>query len=276
MEALRKAMHEEGPMPGIISLTVARQKGGGGPSLPSTPAQVPKNHQHRERRDSFSSQVTTSSSDDMVREYNVSAPFRPPKQQQPSTSSLAHLRSNTRNPVVDRLMGKTSEQSSNNVVPADMRNESYYMATHQDTWNATMIQQQLSAIHAGGGPGVVGSGSKTAPASANPTPTPLDCPTVRQANRESLMIEQENNNGNNAGESGSVNASSSCQTNLSTNGSLPLGVFSRDQPGRQSMSEKRHATLDAKSTDTYQKRKKARDDRLRQQQLEHQQQRAQR
>jgi len=37
--------------------------------------------------------------------------------------------------------------------------------------------------------------------------------------------------------------------------------FARDQPGRQSMSEKRHATLDAKSTDTYQRSKKARQER---------------
>lgn len=34
--------------------------------------------------------------------------------------------------------------------------------------------------------------------------------------------------------------------------------FSRDQFGRQSMSEKRHASLDAKSTDTYQRNKKLR------------------
>merc|ERR1719414_1519616 len=47
--------------------------------------------------------------------------------------------------------------------------------------------------------------------------------------------------------------------------------FARDQPGRQSMSEKRHATLDAKNTDTYQKRKKAREDREKQQRLEQQQ-----
>merc|ERR1712228_1004291 len=40
--------------------------------------------------------------------------------------------------------------------------------------------------------------------------------------------------------------------------------FARDQFGRQSMSEKRHATLDAKSTDTYQKRKKAREEREKQ------------
>lgn len=43
-----------------------------------------------------------------------------------------------------------------------------------------------------------------------------------------------------------------------------LGGFSRDAFGRQSMSEKRHATLDAKSTDTYQRNKKLRDERQRQ------------
>ena len=37
-----------------------------------------------------------------------------------------------------------------------------------------------------------------------------------------------------------------------------MSAFARDQPGRQSMSEKRHATLDAKSTDTYQRSRKAR------------------
>lgn len=41
----------------------------------------------------------------------------------------------------------------------------------------------------------------------------------------------------------------------------PAG-FSRDAFGRQSMSEKRHATLDAKSTDTYQKSKKIREERM--------------
>lgn len=37
--------------------------------------------------------------------------------------------------------------------------------------------------------------------------------------------------------------------------------FSRDAFGRQSMSEKRHATLDAKNTDTYQRNKKVREER---------------
>lgn len=41
----------------------------------------------------------------------------------------------------------------------------------------------------------------------------------------------------------------------------PAG-FSRDAFGRQSMSEKRHATLDAKNTDTYQRSKKLREERM--------------
>lgn len=45
-----------------------------------------------------------------------------------------------------------------------------------------------------------------------------------------------------------------CRTSLEEN----AAGFSRDQFGRQSMSEKRHATLDAKNTDTYQRNKKAR------------------
>lgn len=40
--------------------------------------------------------------------------------------------------------------------------------------------------------------------------------------------------------------------------------FSRDAFGRQSMSEKRHATLDAKNTDTYQRNKKLREEREKQ------------
>lgn len=50
-----------------------------------------------------------------------------------------------------------------------------------------------------------------------------------------------------------------CRTSLED-----AGGFSRDAFGRQSMSEKRHATLDAKSTDTYQRNKKVRDERERQ------------
>ena len=66
-----------------------------------------------ENRDSMSSQVT-SSSDDLFREYNVSMPkFAMPdemEQQQQQQPPLSYPKStnlqNSRNPVIDRLMGK--------------------------------------------------------------------------------------------------------------------------------------------------------------------------
>lgn len=45
--------------------------------------------------------------------------------------------------------------------------------------------------------------------------------------------------------------------------------FSRDGIGRQSMSEKRHATLDAKNTDTYRRNKKMREERLQNSSADH-------
>ncbi len=248
METLRKAMHKEGPMPGIISLTVARQV------TSSSHQQRKEQHQQHfsrgdQQRESFSSQVT-SSSDDLVREYSVSAPvFKTPqgvpRQQQ------QHPQLPGRNPVIDRLMGKESA----GIVPSNMRNESYYMATHE-TWNATVLgqqqQQQQQQIRIA---------------------SSLDCPTVHQRSGESLMIEQDGSGGG-AGEAMDATSKSDGAAADVTRGSaasLSDGYqpFARDQPGRQSMSEKRHATLDAKATDTYQKRKKARDERLRMQQQEH-------
>ena len=240
METLRKAMHEEGPLPGIISLTVARQRHDDGGEKQQQQQLLRREDRGRE---SFSSQVT-SSSDDLVREYNVSssvAAFRPPPS---STSQPSHQLS--RNPVIDRLMGKESA----GVVPSNIRNESYYMATHE-TWNASQINQHLG---------------RTVDFQQRHH-TDLDCPTVHQQRPESLMIEQEGVGGSSHSVRSDSNATRESLTSLSES----YQAFSRDQPGRQSMSEKRHATLDAKATDTYQKRKKARDDRLRlqQQQQEH-------
>merc|ERR1719410_1613618 len=98
---------------------------------------------------------------------------------------------------------------------------------------------------------------------------PFKSPTVHQGGRETVMIEQygegekrvegpegcerppEQSPGAAQLSEADINAS---QTSLDEN----MAAFARDQPGRQSMSEKRHATLDAKSTDTYQRSRKAR------------------
>merc|ERR1712223_326674 len=76
METLRKAMHEEGPVPGIISLAVARRKPEQAPASEADAGggmagtQQPQNT--LSRRDSFSSSPT-SSDDEIVREYSVNS-----------------------------------------------------------------------------------------------------------------------------------------------------------------------------------------------------------
>lgn len=58
-----------------------------------------------------------------------------------------------------------------------------------------------------------------------------------------------------------------CETTYSSQLSLetnpPVDPFNRDAIGRRSMSEKHHAALDAKETDTYQRNKKMREERER-------------
>lgn len=58
-----------------------------------------------------------------------------------------------------------------------------------------------------------------------------------------------------------------CETTYSSQLSLetnpPVDPFSRDAIGRRSMSEKHHAALDAKETDTYQRNKRLREERER-------------
>ena len=134
----------------------------------------------------MSSQVT-SSSDDLFREYNVSMPrFAMPDEVQPSSTAQQQPSypktsggggggglQNSRNPVIDRLMGKESA----GIVPSNIRNESYYMATNQDTWNAAQLKQHMLQSAA--------SRKENAP-----PPPPLECPTVHQRTGESLMIEQ--------------------------------------------------------------------------------------
>ena len=218
METLRKAMHEEGPLPGIISLAIARRK-------EEPPASQPQNNPELTRRDSLSS-LPTSSDDEVVREYAVSAPtFK-----MPSTTSLG-LGAASRNPVIDRLMGK-DQASSASLLPSNLRNESYYMATNHETFNGSMFTH-LEAM----------------PTSPSP---------------DSVFIEQPTNSNflnNNADEGDDKTVTNESLTSLVD---LCPSAFARDQPGRQSMSEKRHATLDAKATDTYQKRKKAREEREKQ------------
>lgn len=249
METLRKAMHEEGPIPGVISLTVARRESVNNPSLQGHNqsgkfansksglknydefGMIDSDVRDDERGgDSLSSQVT-SSDDDIVREYNVQ-----PAQANSFKMPILLKGAAARNPVVDRLMGKESA----GILASNLRNDSYYMATN-DTWNGSTIAKPHSTNN---GLGLGNSQAEVRPRQVFDGEGKL---------RASSSVEED------------VDATTESLSSL-----VDVRPFSRDQPGRQSMSEKRHATLDAKNTDTYQKRKKAREDREQSQREEQQ------
>ncbi|KAG5889507.1 hypothetical protein JTB14_008996 [Gonioctena quinquepunctata] len=236
METLKNAIpHTEGPVPGHITLTIARRV-----SSPGVTAKESVEGQPFQQFRSGSTNTVIFNPQGGV--GNV--PERSPGQLSPMQ---------TWNPVLERLTGSTKQQQ--------LRNESYYKATH-DTWTSSML-------------GNTSFGNMTST-------------TVNMATAEPILIEDEygsrvlthpnqqinvhitNKMNNNLPEnrndhepdgkasiSGS-NGDKSTDTQLSLEN--PKG-FSRDAFGRQSMSEKRHATLDAKNTDTYQKSKKMREER---------------
>ena len=264
MDTLRRAMHEEGPTPGVITLTVARR-------LVVPPSEQMRGRQSTTGRDSVTSVLTSSSGEDSFREYRVGgsannttnsfdksqndntviyvekpiiqSPVAPPAFDAFLTPAVP------RNPVVDRLMGGGG-QGSRRGGPKEqpdggLRNSSYYRATGHDTWNATMLQQGLDS-----------------PDAHQPA---FQSPTVHRVPGETVMIERLHSP--DGAERSKLSDSDVTASQISLQEEDMPG-FARDQPGRRSMSEKRHATLDAKSTDTYQRSKRARAEREMAQQQE--------
>ncbi|XP_042880234.1 partitioning defective 3 homolog isoform X24 [Penaeus japonicus] len=267
MMTLRTAMHQEvsGPTPGIISLTVARRIDHKERSSPSS--------NNRSGRESANSLLTNSSGTETLGGAK-SSPATPTPDHSGTTDAsdttvifndhkydvdvheidagdFGHI-----NPVIQRLTGNNGA----------LRNESYYKATH-DTWNTSQLQQ------------LVMRGERESLAIGGPGLNPLGSPTVNLPSRDTLIIHDDAGNhmsreicrsdgpGASAGSYSDHPIQSddayTSQTSLEEN----AAGFSRDQFGRQSMSEKRHATLDAKNTDTYQRNKKAREEREKQRQM---------
>ncbi|XP_052131025.1 partitioning defective 3 homolog isoform X2 [Frankliniella occidentalis] len=292
METLRRAMlHTEGPIPGVITLTIARRTGAPSPSTPSngtkdsvtTPQSIELNGKHEDTCTPDNSGTSENSDNTVI--------FLPYKDHNRATNGSLDRSIDCsldksldcvsmRNPVLDRLTGQT--QSARH-------NESYYRATHDtSTWNTT-------ALLAGG---------------SSPIDRPmghLTSPTVNPSNGEMILIEesptygthQHSNRGRRPEKEDSRRPSVSSQQSQQFKGGPPplqhqqsqqseqsncsephgdvayasqlsldesAAGFSRDAFGRQSMSEKRHATLDAKNTDTYQRQKKLREEREKQKQ----------
>ncbi|XP_053638965.1 partitioning defective 3 homolog isoform X27 [Cherax quadricarinatus] len=269
MKTLRTAMHQEGPTPGMISLTVARRTDHKERSSPSSA--------NRSGRESANSLLTNSSGTETLGGAKSSPATPTPDHSGIIDSSETTVTLNSkyddwhdteggeftnmgtfdiRNPVIQRL-------TTNN---GALRNESYYKATH-DTWNTSQLQH------------FVMRNERETLTTGVPGMNPLGSPTVNLPSRDTLIIHDDvgthlsSQLGGSDGPGASTGSYSdhpsqsddayTSQTSLEEN----VAGFSRDQFGRQSMSEKRHATLDAKNTDTYQRNKKAREERERQKQL---------
>ncbi|XP_025203351.1 partitioning defective 3 homolog isoform X5 [Melanaphis sacchari] len=255
METLRRTMMnvDPGPVPGAISLIVARRRNSS-PTL-----------DRRRSRDSSSSLLTDSSANTETFSRAESSDSSTQNtaensgtsensdttvifmhQRQSSESSKRNtLPTDTspdgiaiRNPVLERLTGHTNRYNA-------LRNESYYKATHQTT---IMLKEEEK----------------------------LNSPTVNPSSEEMLIIEEDPPIYNSVSRkkieeekpspivtpqtrTGSTSTDVTYASQLSLDNAN--SGFSRDAFGRQSMSEKRHATLDAKNTDTYQRNKKLREER---------------
>lgn len=125
METLRKAMlHTEGPVPGNITLTIARRAsspGGNrsfdlnrsGTSITIMPNSN-SNNNNLSVNELYNSNETESSITDHSGGSTNTVIFNPHKQQDNNSKPLSPI--NTWNPVIDRLMGHNKQ----------LRNESYY------------------------------------------------------------------------------------------------------------------------------------------------------
>ncbi|XP_077555269.1 par-3 family cell polarity regulator isoform X4 [Haemaphysalis longicornis] len=274
METLRRAMTQgEGPNPNAITLTIARR-------VPSQ--DVAENLRFEEgflssgdsfsvhlRSDSLLSSDSTAASSSCE---NLSVSGNSGRTPDHSTSGNSentvvyvpkqpppvHDYGYGRNPVLERLMGQSA-----GTLPSNLRNESYLRASH-DSWAAERHGRHHMA-------------PRTAP-NHRPTPlsplSPLSLNTSR-GSADTVQIEDDYPSSvRSGGDTGAppmtpVQEEAPPTPTLVQDGNnlnqseLSLvdgGNFCRDGFGRQSISEKRHAHLDARNTDTYKRNKRTREE----------------
>ncbi|XP_050310493.1 partitioning defective 3 homolog isoform X3 [Anthonomus grandis grandis] len=270
METLRKAMlHTEGPVPGNITLTIARRASSPGSSrnrsnesllnMSQSSQELLYNSQENSNEpssnrsgDNSNSNASNGSTNTVI--YNPNHPsngtINHPHQQPMSPM-------HTWNPVLERLTGKPQ-----------LRNESYYKATHDTTWNNNSSFGNHVVVNMSNGEPVLieddyGGSARMVPLqhqsqiNVHITNNSNNAPESRKDHEPDGKASLNDKTSSSQSTINATDATYASQLSLEN----PQG-FSRDAFGRQSMSEKRHATLDAKSTDTYQKTKKMREERI--------------
>ncbi|CAB3371897.1 Hypothetical predicted protein [Cloeon dipterum] len=272
METLRRNMHQEGPKPGVITLTVSRR-------VPSLLNLNTSTESGASGRDSVNSLLSSSSSAEFLGSGRGDGEGPTPENSCASETSentvIFMPKANgdiprdmrlgepkvinpldplaNRNPVLDRLTGQSG-----------LRNESYYRATADSSWNANLTAMgnkfNSPTLHCANGETVLiedeySTHHIVAPNPRRPDRISIPPPHQQAPNPKSPPAPDTPSTPGVHGD-----ATYASQTSLE----VDPATFSRDAVGRQSMSEKRHASLDAKNTDTYQRQKKAREEREKQ------------
>lgn len=226
METLRRAMlNTNSSVTGVINLIIARRVS----SYDTSEKNIVDNLQSHRKPESVSSVYISDSvkaNDGIIKEKNS---LNSQTDILDNGGLLSCVTASPWNPVIDRL----TEQYSKN----SLRNESYCLATN-NAW-----------IEPVGKKTIIGS---------------------RDDRVESVLLEESNNDSSQGNEAkrNTEDKDSQYSGDPTYDSQLSLeelnsssNKFSRDALGRQSMSEKRHAALDAKNTDTYKRNKKLREGR---------------
>uniref|UniRef100_A0ABD2VWC7 PDZ domain-containing protein n=1 Tax=Trichogramma kaykai TaxID=54128 RepID=A0ABD2VWC7_9HYME len=228
METLRRALlHTNSSITGVITLVIARRISAYESSSEKSFEKVSSSSSKGE----FTNTIYVSNSNSKQSDGHI--------QQKNDLNSQTHLLDNGLlsssnspwNPVIDRL----TEQYNKN----SLRNESYCLATNKSWMEPASIPKKRSIGH-------------------------------QEDRLESVLKEEPNENSHNSNAEAkkgidekdsqySGDPAYDSQLSLEESFNSSANKFSRDALGRQSMSEKRHAALDAKSTDTYKRNKKLRE-----------------
>ncbi|XP_076242159.1 partitioning defective 3 homolog isoform X2 [Calliopsis andreniformis] len=226
METLRRAMlNTNSSVTGVITLTIARRIS----SYDANEKNLPENlssHCKLESANSVYISDSTKANEGRVKEKNN---LNSQSDILDNGGLLSCVTASPWNPVIDRL----TEQYNKN----SLRNESYCIATNK-TWIEPVSNVKKITIG------------------------------QRDDRAEPILLEDSNDSQCNDAKRNIDDKDSQYSGDPTYDSQLSLeefnsssNKFSRDALGRQSMSEKRHAALDAKNTDTYKRNKKLREGR---------------
>ncbi|XP_018051194.1 PREDICTED: partitioning defective 3 homolog [Atta colombica] len=227
METLRRAMlNTDSSVTGVINLIIARRVSSYDTSEKNTVDNL-QSHRKPESVSSIYISDSTKMNDGIVKEKNT---LNSQTDVLDNGGLLSCVTASPWNPVIDRL----TEQYSKN----SLRNESYCLATNK-TWIEPINNVKK----------IIGTRDDR-----------VEAVLLEESNNDSSQGNDAKRNAEDKDSQYSGDPTYDSQLSLEELNSSS-NKFSRDALGRQSMSEKRHAALDAKNTDTYKRNKKLRENR---------------